>query len=153
MTPDPPDVSGKPGGTFRLGITEPTAIDPYNAQESEGLLVTKYLFTGLVQVKPDGTVYDGVASKWTPNADCSQWTFTLKSGTTFSNGEPVDAAAFEGAEDFVGGAGHDSWRVEVLHPHQPLPNVVPREEPRSHRGDEAAEPCANRPAPRGHRRQ
>ena len=32
---------------------------------------------------------------WTPNADCTQWTFTLKPGTTFSNGEPVDAAAFK----------------------------------------------------------
>ena len=95
VTPDLPEVPGRPGGTFRLGITEPTAIDPYNAQESEGLLVTKYLFTGLVQVRPDGTVYDGVASTWTPNADCSKWTFALKPGTTFSNGEPVDAAAFK----------------------------------------------------------
>jgi oligopeptide transport system substrate-binding protein len=94
-TPDQPLVSGKPGGRFRLGITEPTSIDPYNAQESEGTLVTKALFTGLVNVKPNGDVYDGVASAWTPNADCSQWTFTLKPGTTFSNGEPVDSAAFK----------------------------------------------------------
>ena len=36
-----------------------------------------------------------MASAWTPNADCTQWTFTLKPGTTFSNGEPVDAAAFK----------------------------------------------------------
>ena len=94
-TPDQPRVPGKPGGTFRLGITEPTAIDPYNVQESEGTLVAKALFTGLVNVRPDGEVYDGVASAWTPNADCSQWTFTLKPGTTFSNGEPVDSAAFK----------------------------------------------------------
>lgn len=94
-TADLPDVAGKPGGTFRLGITEPTAIDPYNAQESEGLLVTKALFTGLVDVKPDGTVIPGVADKWAPNADCTEWTFDLKQGTTFSNGEPVDAAAFK----------------------------------------------------------
>jgi oligopeptide transport system substrate-binding protein len=94
-TPDQPRVPGRPGGTFRLGIVEPTAIDPYNAQESEGILVTKALFTGLVNVRPNGEVYDGVASAWTPNADCSQWTFTLKPGTTFSNGEPVDSAAFK----------------------------------------------------------
>ncbi len=94
-TPDQPRVPGRPGGTFRLGIVEPTAIDPYNAQESEGILVTKALFTGLVNVRPNGEVYDGVASAWTPDADCSRWTFTLKPGTTFSNGEPVDAAAFK----------------------------------------------------------
>jgi len=94
-TQDLPPVAGKPGGTFRLGITEPTAIDPYNAQESEGILVNKALFTGLVNVKPNGDVYDGVASKWEPNADCTAWTFTLKPNQTFSNGEPVDSAAFK----------------------------------------------------------
>ena len=40
----------KQGGVFRLGIVEPTAIDPYNSQESEGILVTTQLFTGLVDI-------------------------------------------------------------------------------------------------------
>jgi oligopeptide transport system substrate-binding protein len=80
---------------FRLGIVEPTAIDPYNAQESEGLLVTKQLFTGLVDI--DNTtdeIKPGVAESWTKNGDCTQWTFNLRPGTAFSNGEPVDANAF-----------------------------------------------------------
>jgi oligopeptide transport system substrate-binding protein len=94
-TPDQPTVPGKPGGTFRLGITEPTAIDPYNVQESEGALVTQALFTGLVTNTRSGQVEPGVASAWSPNADCTQWTFTLKPGTTFTNGEPVDSAAFK----------------------------------------------------------
>jgi oligopeptide transport system substrate-binding protein len=94
-TTDAPDVAGKPGGTFRLGITEPTAIDPYNVQESEGALVNKALFTGLVDVEPDGTVVPGVASSQETNADCTVWTFNLKPGTTFSNGEVVDSAAFK----------------------------------------------------------
>jgi len=88
-------VDGKPGGTFRVGITEPTAIDPYNAQESEGILVAQQLFTGLIRVEPDGKVIAGVADKWDANDDCSQWTFTLKTGGKFTNGEPVDAAAFK----------------------------------------------------------
>ena len=94
-TADLPTVPGKPGGVFRLGITEPTAIDPFNVQESEGQLVARALFTGLVDVKPNGDVIPGVATKWSPNADCTQWTFDLKTGTTFSNGEAVDAAAFK----------------------------------------------------------
>ncbi len=96
--PETPEVElkeGKPGGTFRFGITEPTAIDPYNAQESEGLLVTKYLFTGLVQVEPDGEIVPGVADKWEPNDDCSEWTFDLKTGTKFHNGEEVTSASFK----------------------------------------------------------
>lgn len=84
----------KDGGTFRLGLVEPAAIDPYNAQESEGILVAHNLFTGLIDVKADGTVMPRLAESRPPNSDCSQWTFKLKTGTTFSNGEPVDAAAF-----------------------------------------------------------
>ncbi len=86
--------AAKNGGTFRLGISEPTAIDPYNSQESEGILVTKELFTGLTSVSADGKVSNALAESRTPNDDCSQWTFKIKSGTTFSNGDVVDAAAF-----------------------------------------------------------
>ncbi len=90
-----PPVPGKPGGTFRFALVEPTAIDPYNAQESEGVLVTHNLFTELVSVDANGKVSPAAANSWTPNGDCSQWTFDLKQGTTFHNGEPVDAAAFK----------------------------------------------------------
>jgi oligopeptide transport system substrate-binding protein len=85
----------KQGGVFRLGIVEPTAIDPYNAQESEGILVTKQLFTGLVDIdNATSEIKPGVAEKWSKNTDCTEWTFNLRQGTTFSNGEPVDAQAF-----------------------------------------------------------
>jgi oligopeptide transport system substrate-binding protein len=94
-TPEPDIKEGKKGGDFKFAITEPTAIDPYNAQESEGLLVTKYLFTGLIQVEPDGAVEPGVADKWETNDDCSEWTFDLKTGTKFHNGEEVNAESFK----------------------------------------------------------
>jgi oligopeptide transport system substrate-binding protein len=94
-TPEPEIKEGKKGGDFKFGIAEPTAIDPYNAQESEGLLVTKYLFTGLIQVEPNGDVKPGVADKWETNDDCTEWTFDLKTGTKFHNGEEVNSAAFK----------------------------------------------------------
>ncbi|WP_371479712.1 ABC transporter substrate-binding protein [Kitasatospora sp. NBC_00315] len=88
------NAPAKQGGTFRLGIAEPVAIDPYNTQESEGTLVTQNLFTGLTSVSADGTLSNALAESRTPNDDCSEWTFKIKGGTTFSNGDPVDAAAF-----------------------------------------------------------
>lgn len=94
-TADFPVTPGKPGGTFRLGIVEPTAIDPFNAQESEGIGVAEALFTGLVQVEPDGAVVPGAATDWSANPDCSVWTFNLAPGGTFHNGEAVDAASFK----------------------------------------------------------
>ncbi|WP_233160438.1 peptide ABC transporter substrate-binding protein [Actinophytocola xanthii] len=90
------DISeGKPGGTFRLGIVEPVAIDPYNAQESEGILVAAYLFTGLTHTTPDGETEPAVAESWESNEDCSEWTFNLKTGTKFHDGEEVTSASFK----------------------------------------------------------
>jgi oligopeptide transport system substrate-binding protein len=85
----------KAGGVFRIGIVEPTAIDPYNSQESEGILVTKQLFVGLVRINDEtAELTPGVAEKWSKNDGCTEWTFNLRSGTTFSNGDPVNAEAF-----------------------------------------------------------
>ncbi|MHB9859309.1 peptide ABC transporter substrate-binding protein [Streptomyces sp. YIM S03343] len=85
---------GSAGGTFRMGITEPVAIDPYNAQESEGTLVTDNLFTGLYDPTADGQVVPALATSKKVSSDGKTWTFTIKKGTKFTNGEPVDAAAF-----------------------------------------------------------
>jgi oligopeptide transport system substrate-binding protein len=96
--PETPEIQvqqGKPGGVFRLGITEPTAIDSFNAQESEGSLVAHQLFTGLAKTDPKGKVEPAVAEKWESSDDCSQWTFTLKKGTKFHNGEEVTSASFK----------------------------------------------------------
>jgi oligopeptide transport system substrate-binding protein len=96
--PETPEIQvqpGKPGGIFKLGITEPTAIDSFNAQESEGGLVAHQLFTMLTKTDPKGKVEPAVAEKWEPNDDCSVWTFPLKKGTKFHNGEEVTSASFK----------------------------------------------------------
>lgn len=85
----------KKGGVFRLGITEPTAIDPYNSQESEGILVTKQLYRGLTDATPEGEVRKALAEDITKNDDCTEWTFKIKKDQKFSDGTPVDAAAFK----------------------------------------------------------
>ncbi len=87
-------AAGKKGGTFRLGIAEPTAIDPYNAQESEGILVTKQIFTQLVGLDEDAKIVPAAAKSFTPNDDCTQWTFELVPDAKFSNGEVVTAQSF-----------------------------------------------------------
>jgi oligopeptide transport system substrate-binding protein len=91
-----PDLKpGKKGGTFKLAIVEPTAIDPFNAQESEGILVASHLFTGLTTTTYDGKVEPGVATKWETNDDCTEWTFDLMKGTKFHNGEEVTSESFK----------------------------------------------------------
>ncbi|MDP1804503.1 MAG: ABC transporter substrate-binding protein, partial [Acidimicrobiales bacterium] len=86
----------KKGGVFRVPIGEPSAIDPYNARESEGSNVTVRLFTGLVTYDGNAELKmrPGVAESWTTNNDCTEWTFKLRRGSKFHNGEEVDANSF-----------------------------------------------------------
>ena len=89
------DDRASPGNVFRLGIVEPVAIDPYNAQESEGNSVTKSVFEGLTKVDPrTSEVVPGVAERWGRDPACTEWRFELRRGTRFSNGEPVTARSF-----------------------------------------------------------
>lgn len=79
---------------FRMGITEPTAIDPYKAQESEGILVCKALFTGLLALDDEGRPIPATAVSWESDAEALTWTFRLRTDTVFSDGEPVTAHSF-----------------------------------------------------------
>lgn len=79
---------------FRMGITEPTAIDPYKAQEGEGILVCKALFTGLLALDEDGRLIPATASSWHSDETATTWTFTLRTDRVFSDGEPVTAHSF-----------------------------------------------------------
>ncbi|MCW2548500.1 MAG: ABC-type transporter, periplasmic subunit, partial [Mycobacterium sp.] len=86
---------GKSGGTFKMSIAEPVSIDPYNAQESEGILVSKNIFDTLTTVTPDGKIQKLLAASYSSDKACTNWTFTLKSGQKFSNGEAVDAESIK----------------------------------------------------------
>lgn len=88
-------VDGKPGGVFHIGITEPTAIDAFDAQESEGSLVAHQIYTGLVATDPKGKISPAVAEKWETDDTCTTWTFPLKKGSKFHNGEDVTSASFK----------------------------------------------------------
>jgi oligopeptide transport system substrate-binding protein len=89
-------ATGKTGGVFRIAIGEPSAIDPYNTRESEGTNVNKRLFVGLVVFDGNSELKmrPGVAEKWSFNTDCTQWTFNLRKGSKFTNGEEVTAKSF-----------------------------------------------------------
>jgi len=84
------------GGTMSFYIGEPAYIDPYNAQETEGVQVTQVLFDSLTdfgdidptELKP------AAAESWEPNADATVWTFKLNPNGKFSDGTPVTANDF-----------------------------------------------------------
>ncbi|TDE30873.1 ABC transporter substrate-binding protein [Actinomadura sp. 6K520] len=97
--PDPRTTpAGRTGGTFRMAVTSPTTpgdeIDPAHAGGGTERFLVEQLFTGLTRLGADGSVHNRLATRITPDGTCRRWKITIREGTTFSNGEPVDARAF-----------------------------------------------------------
>jgi len=84
------------GGSMSFYIGEPAYIDPYNAQESEGMQVTQTIFDSLTSFEDlDPTkVLPAAAESWESNADASVWTFKLNPNGKFADGTPVTAKDF-----------------------------------------------------------
>lgn len=97
-TEEPADTGDEPvpGGTMSFYIGEPAYIDPYNAQESEGMQVTQVLFDSLTEIDmlDASKVLPSAATEWSANDDASVWTFKLNPEGTFSDGTPVKASDF-----------------------------------------------------------
>jgi len=118
-------ASGTPvsGGTLQWALAnDPLSIDPWGGGSgNDQLYVTRQLFDTLTEQDPaTGQILPFLASKWSVNANATQFSFTLRSGVTFSNGTPLTAqvvadnfaaivkqgaAASWVAGDFVGYAG------------------------------------------------
>jgi len=83
---------------------EPPGLDPTTGAASAIAEITLYnVFETLTKVNPDGSVSPLLADSWSTSSDLRTWTFKLRPGVSFHNGEPFNAAAvkfsFERAAD------------------------------------------------------
>ncbi len=95
--PEAPAESGPTkGGMMSFYIGEPAYIDPYNAQETEGMQITQAIFDSLTAFDDlDATkVLPAAAESWEPSADATTWTFKLNPNGKFADGTPVTAKDF-----------------------------------------------------------
>ena len=95
--PEPPRVStcepGKPGGRLVL-VTDgiPKTFNPLFAADSGSESVTRLLFSSLVYF--DMVTQEpapGLAASWSVEADQKTWTFKLRKGLRWSDGQPLTA--------------------------------------------------------------
>ncbi|WP_067458336.1 ABC transporter substrate-binding protein [Actinomadura macra] len=93
-----PTPAGRVGGTLAIAaqsdLNTSGQLDPSHSLSGTGRFVVKQLFTGLTETGTDGVVRGRLASSLQPDATCTTWTISVKPGTTFSDGTPVDAQAF-----------------------------------------------------------
>ncbi len=80
------------GGSFVFGLaTEIDNFDPFTATTADAKSIYFNIYEGLVKVQPDGTFAGAVASDYSISEDAATYTFTLRDGVKFHNGEAVTA--------------------------------------------------------------
>ena len=74
---------------------EPETLDPHRAVGVPSSHILRDLFEGLTTETAGGDIVPGVALRWNISRDARTYTFYLRRGLTWSNGDPLTA------EDFV----------------------------------------------------
>lgn len=81
------------GGVLRAGMqADPVGLDPHitNATSTRNMLENVY--DTLVMFDSEMRIVPGLAESWTVSDDGLVWTFTLREGVAFHNGEPLEAS-------------------------------------------------------------
>jgi peptide/nickel transport system substrate-binding protein len=86
---------GSKKDTLVFGVAgDPKVLDPSFASDGESLRVARQIFETLVRPEEGGTkVSPGLAESWTPDSTGTVWTFKLRSGVKFHDGEEFNAEA------------------------------------------------------------
>jgi ABC-type oligopeptide transport system substrate-binding subunit len=72
-----------------IGTDDFGTVDPAYVQDTGEAQVVQAIFTGLVQFKNDGTIVDQLAASHSVSTDGLTYSFTLKPGLKFSNGDAL----------------------------------------------------------------
>ena len=71
---------------------EPDTLDPHKTANGWEVSITTELFMGLTAAGPSSEVLPGIAKSWTVSDDGMTYTWTLRDGLTWSDGEALTAA-------------------------------------------------------------
>lgn len=89
-----PADPGEPvqGGEITVAVTqEPDSLDPYLAAAAGTKEIIYNLFEGLMKLNPDGTFSPALAAEYQVSDDAKIYTFVLRDGVRFHNGQTMTA--------------------------------------------------------------
>ncbi|MDK1476042.1 ABC transporter substrate-binding protein [Streptomyces sp. 549] len=73
---------------------DPASLDPSLASDGETYRVTRQAFEALLEHESGGSeIVGGLAEEWSSNDAGTEWTFNLRKGVKFHDGEDLNAAA------------------------------------------------------------
>ncbi|WP_299015119.1 ABC transporter substrate-binding protein [uncultured Photobacterium sp.] len=74
---------------------EVPTLDPAFSSDTASSRVIHDMFEGLITQDPDGNIIPALATRWQQSDDGKVYTFFLREGAKWSNGEPITARDFE----------------------------------------------------------
>jgi peptide/nickel transport system substrate-binding protein/oligopeptide transport system substrate-binding protein len=95
---DSEEADGEPktGGILKYYITNPTAIEPFGAEENQGVEVMFNTYEPLCRYDWElGEVVPMACESYDVNDDADEFTFHLRQDAKFHNGDPVTAKDFK----------------------------------------------------------
>ena len=104
----------KQGGTLKFYLTNPVAIEPFGAEENQGVEVIQNLFDPLCTYNWNESKVEPLACEsYEANDDATQFTFHLRKDGKFHNGQPVTSKDFKYA-----------WERLCKHDFAPAPSAL-----------------------------
>lgn len=95
----------KKGGTLTVAIgIDPDTLDPQAQTTTTASQIVLMMVETLVKINTQGQIVPGLATKWQAAANGLSYTFTLRQGVQFSDGESFDAQAVVTSLDRVNSA-------------------------------------------------
>jgi len=88
-------LSANTARTLRIALPDtPLTVDPALVSNEENVQVAELLYSGLVRLNANYQIVAGAAKSWQRSADNKTYTFHLRNGLRFSNGDYVTASDF-----------------------------------------------------------
>jgi len=87
-------IAQETGGTLNAGwsgVGEITTLDPAQINQVLQFQIASNVMSGLTHIDPDLVAQPDLAVDWSPNADGTEYTFNLREGVTFHNGDAFTA--------------------------------------------------------------
>ena len=93
----------QPGGTLRFAVSsDQGCVDPQQVTSNDSIYSLRQIVDSLTDQDPKtGELKPWLASAWQTSPDAKSYTFTLRSGVTFSDGTPLDANAVKANFDRI----------------------------------------------------
>lgn len=84
-----PEAVSTPETDQSSAISADIVLDPAVTEDADSLLVSGYLYEGLVRLDENGNSQPGIAVSWVTSDDQLNYIFEIRQNAKFSNGNPI----------------------------------------------------------------